>query len=191
MIFRSCLITASQPITTLHPLSARTSISPSALQIRPYSALKSLSAILYLLKCIFISRSISVCWLLASDLKIPMQTPSVDETGPITEGDFSLADGLIMNNVACLGRAVHPTGGPARPPPAGEPTDRLTGALAECGRWWCRTARPRAQAPVHRPLSGGPPSAPARPLTVRCSRPVTGPWPALWGLFRAVRGTWQ
>ena len=98
MIFRSCLITASQPITTLHPLSARTSISPSALQIRPYSALKSLSAILYLLKYIFISRSISVCWLLASDLKIPMQTPSVDETGPITEEDFSLADGLIMNN---------------------------------------------------------------------------------------------
>jgi hypothetical protein len=66
-----CLVSAPQPITTLHPLSSCTFIPLSALQIRPYSAFKSLSAILYFLNRFFISRSISVCWLLASGLKIP------------------------------------------------------------------------------------------------------------------------
>ena len=138
MIFRSCLITASQLITTLHPLSARTSHSPSALQIRPYSALKFLCEILYLLKYIFISRSISVCWLLASDLKIPRQTPSVEEshheTGPIKEGDFSLADGLIMNNVACLGRSSDRRAcTSAARGRADRPTDRRAGASSARG----------------------------------------------------------
>ncbi len=74
LIFTCCLFSAPQPITILHPLSSCTFIQPSALQIRPYSAFKSLSAILYFLIRFFISRSISVCWLLASGLKNPMQT---------------------------------------------------------------------------------------------------------------------
>ena len=56
------------------------------MQIRPYSALKSLSAILYFLNRFFISRSISVCWLLASGLKIPMQTQWQQQDRSIPEG---------------------------------------------------------------------------------------------------------
>lgn len=74
LICTCCLVSAPQPITTLHPLSSCTFIPPSALQIRPYSAFKSLSAILYFLNRFFISRSFSVCWLLASGLKNQMQT---------------------------------------------------------------------------------------------------------------------
>ena len=74
LICTCCLVSAPQPITTLHPLSSCTFIPPSAVQIRPYSALKSLSAILYFLNRFFISRSISVCWLLASGLENQMQT---------------------------------------------------------------------------------------------------------------------
>jgi hypothetical protein len=65
LIFTCCLVSAPQPITTLHPLSSCTFIPPSALQIRPCSALRlklvrALSAILYFLNRFFISRSISV-----------------------------------------------------------------------------------------------------------------------------------
>ncbi len=82
LIFTCCLNSAQQPITTLHPLSSCTSVPPSALQIRPYSASKLLSAILYFLNYFFISRSISVCGLLASGLKIPMRTPWQDRSVP-------------------------------------------------------------------------------------------------------------
>jgi hypothetical protein len=93
--------------------------------------LKSLLAILFFLNYFFISRTISACWLLASGLKIPMQTPCQQQDlsfpagpplrghpfqdsnpewlvtprpsmRPVTEGNFSLSDGLIMNYVACL-----------------------------------------------------------------------------------------
>ena len=74
LICTCCLVSAPQPITTLHPLSSCTFIPPSALQIRPYSAFKSLSAILYFLNSFFISRSFSVCWLSASGLENQMQT---------------------------------------------------------------------------------------------------------------------
>jgi hypothetical protein len=47
--FTCCLVLAPQPITSLHPLSSCNSIQPPAEQIRPHSALKSLSAILYIL----------------------------------------------------------------------------------------------------------------------------------------------
>jgi hypothetical protein len=76
-------------ITSLHPLSSCTSIPPSALQIRLFSAMKSLSAILYSLKYFIISFSISVCWLRASGLEIPMQTPWQQQTL-----SFSLQDHL-------------------------------------------------------------------------------------------------
>ena len=85
-IFTCCLVSAPQPVTTLHQLPSCTSIPPSALQIRPYSAFKSLSAIRYFLNRFFISRSISVCWLSASGLKIPMQTPWQQQDRSIPEG---------------------------------------------------------------------------------------------------------
>ncbi len=47
----------------------------SALRISLFSALKYLPAILDFLNWFFFSWSISVCWLWASRLKIPMQTP--------------------------------------------------------------------------------------------------------------------
>ena len=80
LICTCCLVSAPKPIATLHPLSSCTFISPSALQIRPYSALKSLSAILYFLNRFFISRSISVCWLLASGLKNQLRTSGSSKT---------------------------------------------------------------------------------------------------------------
>ena len=91
LICTCCLVSAPQPITTLHPLSSCTFIPPSALQIRPCSALRlklvrALSAILYFLNRFFISRSISVCWLLASGLKIPMQTQWPQQDRSIPEG---------------------------------------------------------------------------------------------------------
>ena len=86
LICTCCLVSAPKPIATLHPLSSSTFIPPSALQIRPYSAFKSLSATLYFLNRFFISRSISVCWLLASGLKIPMQTQWQQQDRSIPEG---------------------------------------------------------------------------------------------------------
>ena len=80
LIYTCCLVSAPKPIATLHPLSSCTFISPSALQIRPYSALKSLSAILYFLNRFFISRSISVCRLLASGLKNQLRTSGSSKT---------------------------------------------------------------------------------------------------------------
>ncbi len=96
--FTCCLVSAPQPITTLHPLSSCTFIPPSALQIRPYSAFKSLSAIIYFLNRFFISRSISVGWLLASGLKIPMQTPWQQQDRSIPEGSPLRAHPFQDNN---------------------------------------------------------------------------------------------
>jgi hypothetical protein len=85
LICTCCLVSAPKPIATLHPLSSSTFSPPSALQIRPYSSFKSLSATLYFLNRFSISRSIAVCWLLASGLKIPMQTQRQQQDRSIPE----------------------------------------------------------------------------------------------------------
>ena len=67
LIFTCCLVSAPQPITSLHPLSSCTSIPPSALQIRLFSAMKSLSAIPFLLNYFIIS-----CSILFSGFELPV-----------------------------------------------------------------------------------------------------------------------
>lgn len=75
LIFTCGLVSAPQPITSLHPLSSCTSILPSALKIRLFTTMTSLSAIPFLLNYFIISCSISISWLWASGLKNPIQTP--------------------------------------------------------------------------------------------------------------------